>query len=563
MSPINSINTSVVFRVFITFLGIAFILGCAQQRPLTGGAKDTQGPVIKASSPINYTKNFTGHTIAFEFDEYVQVKSLSSELVVSPPLNKTPTYAIKGKKLTITIEDTLLPNTTYNFNFGEAIVDLNEGNVLDSNLLVFSTGNDIDSGSISGIVIESFSGKPQKGATVMLFSSLQDTITKGNPMYVTKTDGSGNFELKYLKDMDYQIVATEFTGAKFSLVPFENVAFYPKELNAHEHSPVELSLFKEPDTTQYLSRELAKDYYSFIVGYHADLANPVFDFTPMTDTFDYYIEELAADSFKFWISNDIDLDSVILYVKDDLTVDDTVVFDLPSRFDFYKKLRKKDKEIAKTAFKLSASTHHYFDTLFLKYNRPVQEFQTDSMMFCNDGDTIPFTTMMNNGKLKLLLNPSSTGTSKSLRSTAIIYNWQPKSKYGIILYPGATKDVLGLTNDTIILNANTKEFEDYGSFRLMVNVEGYTQPLIMELLDDKGNAFKTYYSNNGSYNIYEPLFVPGKFQIRLTLDTNGNKIWDTGNLMKKTLPERTIYYNGTVEIRPNWDMEETWNITLD
>ena len=84
----------------------------------------------------------------------------------------------------------------------------------------------IKAGSISGIVTESFSGKPQKNATVMLFPAFQDTISKGNPMYVTKTDEAGNFELNYLKDMDYQILAAEFTGAKFSLVPFENMAFY-------------------------------------------------------------------------------------------------------------------------------------------------------------------------------------------------------------------------------------------------------------------------------------------------------------------------------------------------
>lgn len=564
MPTINQVTTRFTLKAIGVIGAIIFIISCAQQRPLTGGEKDTTPPKIKSSSPQNFSKNYTGNTIAFEFDEYIQVQGLSSELVVSPPLNKTPKYSILGKKLYLTIEDTLLPNTTYNFNFGEAIVDLNENNPLDSNLFVFSTGNSIDSGSISGKVIESFTGKPMKGATVMLFSTLQDSITTaGNPMYVTKTDGSGNFSLNFLKDMDYEILAAEFTGQNFSLVPFENAAFYPTTVHSHHHEPLELYAFKEQDTTQYISKEKTTDYYSFILAYHCPLVNPSFTFNPQSDSFDYYIEEIEPDSFKFWLSNDLEIDSVTLFVKDGLGVNDTVTYDLPSRSNYYRKLLKKKKKIAKTSIKLNSTTHHYFDTLYLNYSRPIQSYQTDSMYLCLEEDTTSFTDLINQGKLKLLINQDKIGTSKELKRTAVIYDWQPKSTYGIIFHPGAITDILNLTNDTTILNAKTKEFEDYGSFRLNVNVEDYTKPIIIELLDEKGKPFKTFYSNTGSFKVHEPLFVPGKFQIRLTLDENGNKIWDTGSILKKILPEKTIYFSGTVEVRPNWDMEETWNITLE
>jgi hypothetical protein len=322
-------------------------------------------------------------------------------------------------------------------------------------------------------------------------------------------------------------------------------------------------MFKETDTTQYLSKEVAPDYYAFIIGYHADLVDPIFTFSPTADTFDYYIEELAADSFKFWVSNDIDLDSVTLKVKDKKLVDDTITIDLPSRKDYYKKLKKKDRSIPKTTIKLSNTGHHYFDTLFLKYSRPMKEFVLDSMLLVAEDDTTSFSDLINAGKLKLPLNFPKQGNSEELKSIPILYDWQPSTKYKFVFYPGATRDIINLTNDTLVLQTTTKAFEDYGSFRLNINVSNYNKPLLIELLDEKGKTYKTFYSSTGVFSYHQALFVPGKYGVRLTLDENGNKKWDTGSLQKRTLPEQTIYYNGTIEIRPNWDMEETWNVNLE
>ena len=171
------------FWHIISVLGVALItIKCAQPRPLNGGTKDTTPPQITQSSPPNLSTGFNGHTIAMVFDEYIQIKSLNSELVVSPPLKYAVTYQLKGKRVFFNIKDTLLKNTTYNFNFGNAIVDLNESNPLDSNLFVISTGKKLDSGYISGFVKDAYTLKPVADATVILFNSFEDSaIYNGNP----------------------------------------------------------------------------------------------------------------------------------------------------------------------------------------------------------------------------------------------------------------------------------------------------------------------------------------------------------------------------------------------
>ena len=190
-----------------SFLVAIFVYSCAQQRPITGGAKDTTPPQIVTSSPQNYSTNFKGDKIVFEFDEYIQVKSLNSEMIVSPPLSNSVDYIIKGKRLFLQINNALLPNTTYTFNFGQAIVDLNESNPLDSNVFIFSTGTYLDSGTVSGKLIDAYTQKPLKKATILLYPAHQDSaVYNGTPKYITKTADDGSFMLNYLYQQDYQLI---------------------------------------------------------------------------------------------------------------------------------------------------------------------------------------------------------------------------------------------------------------------------------------------------------------------------------------------------------------------
>ena len=554
----NLWNLTFLFLVTLT------LIRCAQPRPLTGGQKDNDSPIIKNSYPKNLSTHYNGQSIIFEFDEYIQVKSLNSELIVSPPLQYPVEYKLKGKRVVFTIKDTLLPNTTYNFNFGSAIVDLNESNPLDSNLFVISTGNKIDSGSISGILIDAYTQKPVKNATVLLYSSAVDSaIYYGNPSYIAKTNNKGKYTLQYLSERPYQIFALENPGHEFKYIPFTKVGFINEYVSPSQDSSTKLFLFQEVDTTQYVTTERSQNYYSFILGFNSDLKDPKFKIQPFNDTTKYIIEEIKADSFIFWIEGDLDIDTVHVNISDLTGYTDTVHIAMKDRKKFYKKLKRKQQTTHPLNLTLNTNGGNldYFDSIRLSFSRPVEQWDLSKMYFVHNTDTVLMKKAMESNIIKASSKYVKLGNREEVRSTIIHHKWLPNQEYAFIFYPDAFSDILNQTNDTTIMKFKTKTFEDYGSFRFTVNVPNYQKPLLMQLLDENGKFLRDYEIKSGDV-IYHELAIPGRYMVRLILDRNGNKKWDTGNLAKGTQPEEIIYYNGVIEIRSNWDMEETWNVDL-
>ncbi len=538
---------------------------CAQPRPLTGGQKDNQPPKVKKLSPANLSTNFSGNTIAMEFDEFVEIKSLNSELVISPPLDYPVTYKIKGKRVFFEIKDTLTPNTTYNFNFGNAIVDLNEGNVLDSNLYVFSTGSYIDSGLVTGTVSDAFTQEAMNGIKIVLYSAVNDSgLYKGSPRYVTQTDDKGNYQLRFLAKGDYNIYALESPGENFKYVPQTHIGFHNESIESEINPEVDMFLFKELDTLQFISKELSTDYFTFNIGFNNDLRKPRFKFIPSQKETDYYIEELKADSFKFWIPGDADIDSVTVLISDETGYTDTVEVDVYSKEKYFKLLKKKKRSmpLLKIGLGSNAGVHHYFDTLQLTFSRPLVNWNIDSMKFVSGTDTIAMVDAFTKNLIKAELPDRKNGTSTQLRKILITHKWEPSTEYAFIFDNGSFTDILNQSNDSTTLKFKTKNFEDYGSFRFTVKVDTYKGPLLLELLDTNGKKLRTYNIKSGDV-IYHELAVPGTYKFRLIFDANDNKVWDTGNIEKGIQPEKIVNYKGTIDIRANWDMEETWEVEFN
>jgi hypothetical protein len=146
---------------YILILVLIFIISCAKRGSIDGGIKDTIAPVLKMSFPKNYSTNFKGNTIKLTFNEYVEVKDANKQLIISPPVEKTPQiYPLSASKtITLKFNDSLQANTTYSLNFGKSIKDFNEGNPYQQFKYVFSTGSYIDSLSLSGIIKDSYEKK--------------------------------------------------------------------------------------------------------------------------------------------------------------------------------------------------------------------------------------------------------------------------------------------------------------------------------------------------------------------------------------------------------------------
>src|SRR5215203_551216 len=195
------------FLIILSILKIVVLSGCANIIPPTGGDRDSLPPRLVKVTPPDASTNFSKKTITFTFDEYItEPQDFFKNLIVSPTYVKAPVYEVKLRTLTINIKDTLEPNTTYYYNFGDAIKDVNEGNVLHDFSYIFTTGNIIDTLQLAGKVLLAETGGTDSTLYVMLYKSGVDSaVINDRPRYVARVDGKGNFRFLYLPSGTYFI----------------------------------------------------------------------------------------------------------------------------------------------------------------------------------------------------------------------------------------------------------------------------------------------------------------------------------------------------------------------
>lgn len=247
----RSFSISLLLVGCITF--ITFIFGCANIAAPSGGVRDSLPPVLVGAVPKDSFEHFTDKKIVFTFNEYVELNELQQNLLVSPTPKIIPQVESKLRTVTVRIKDTLEENTTYSINFGNAIRDINEGNVLKDFTYIFSTGDHIDNYELSGNVMLAETGKVDSTLIVMLHRKLDDSaVTKENPRYVAKLDGKGNFRFKFLPAGTFALYALKSEGGSRSFMSV-------KQLFAFADKPVTIGPENAPQTLlAYLERDTAK-----------------------------------------------------------------------------------------------------------------------------------------------------------------------------------------------------------------------------------------------------------------------------------------------------------------
>ncbi|MGC4101299.1 Ig-like domain-containing domain [Ferruginibacter sp.] len=220
--------------------------GCGQIGAISGGAKDTLPPVLVDAKPEPATTNFTGNKISFSFDEYIdELQDIQANIIVSPYPKQTPEFRTKLKTVSIKLKDSLLPNTTYSINFGSAIKDVNEGNVLKNFTYVFSTGPVIDSMRLSGKVELAETGKTDSTMIVMLYRNAVDsTVEKIKPNYIAFVKGDGSFSFYNLPPGNFNIYALkDGDGGKTYNSKSELFAFLDKPVTSEKDSTSPVTLY--------------------------------------------------------------------------------------------------------------------------------------------------------------------------------------------------------------------------------------------------------------------------------------------------------------------------------
>ncbi|MEJ7740931.1 MAG: Ig-like domain-containing protein [Chitinophagaceae bacterium] len=206
----------IIYTALICILSVIILIsgnGCANIIPPTGGPRDSLPPILLRVTPEDSTLNFKDNRINFYFDEYVDVQNTQENLIVSPNPKVVPVVEYKLRTVTVRIKDTLEPNTTYSINFGNAIRDINEGNILKDFTYVFSTGNTLDNNQLAGSILIAETGKVDSTMVVLLHRSTDDSaVIKERPRYVAKLDGSGNFNFRNLPAGSFQLYALKDEG---------------------------------------------------------------------------------------------------------------------------------------------------------------------------------------------------------------------------------------------------------------------------------------------------------------------------------------------------------------
>lgn len=250
---------------FILFFGLIFFSiisgpGCANIVPPGGGPRDSLPPVPVHATPKDSALNIHEQKISIVFDEYIELKSASEKVLISPYPKNPPTFESKLRTLTIRLKDSLLPNTTYSIDFGDAIVDLNEGNPLKNFRYTFSTGAVIDSNELTGRIILAETGKTDSTMFAVLYNRQEDsTVAKQAPMYVARVDSKGNFRFTNLPAGNFYVYALkEEDGDKKYNQPTEQFAFLD--------SPVLISNGTKPVTLYAFAAEKEKKKPSSAAG---------------------------------------------------------------------------------------------------------------------------------------------------------------------------------------------------------------------------------------------------------------------------------------------------------
>jgi len=520
---------------------------CARQGYPTGGPKDETPPQALATQPANESRHFGSQQFYIQFDEYVVLKNANENVLVSPPLKNKPEYSTKGRGVLVKINDTLLPNTTYLFQFKDAIADFNEGNLLPSFEYVFSTGSDMDTLMLAGQVHNARNGKPWKEqVSVMAYrqgQSSDDTAAcTVQPAFVTRADKEGRFAFHYLPEGRYRLVALEDKNRNLRLDPDDpaawDTAYYPATAAIDSNRMPLLRLSAPEVVRQRITNSEFTDKGRIRIITSAPMQSPT-----VTGEAAEWRLNARRDTLTGWCHN-AKCDSATLIVSD-LGLQDTL------------KLRYRARGASKGARRvpgaaansepplmraLCSGTSAYYDDLRLAFERPIVS-QADSLrasiMHTKDSTEILAAFILD-----------STGLGARIDATL-----RSDEAYRMHIPKGAFTDLYGNPTDSLTVNLTPK---DYATLTLHIT-NAYPHPLVVEVLDSRDTVLqrKPLVANGKLQFIH---LAAGECRIRAVIDADGNGRWTTGDYRLQRQPESWVMFDKTLQLREKWESEEHWTV---
>lgn len=590
-------NSKSLYYIFI-IIAAAVMYSCANIGNPSGGPIDKTPPIFMRSNPTPNAVNVKDRKIEIFFDEIVTLKDPSTKIIVSPAQTEMPRMSALGRKVTVELVDSLLPNTTYTIDFSNSIQDNNEGNAIDNFAFAFSTGSVIDSMRVSGYVLDSRTLEPMQSVVVGLQSNLADSaFHKEKLQRVALTNDRGQFTIRNVSPGSYHIFALKDLDRDYKFGnPTEDIAFLDSiivpsigsreaadtvynDLNeidtimratrpAYFPNDILLSMFNEDRKSQYLANNLRVDSTRISLTFAAASDTlPSLSIVGRNDVPDqwYTLERSQTnDTLTYWIRPPhlVSADTLMVattYLRTDTTSNlswgtDTLKFTFQRQKAKKKKKNEETDSLEQIRFMelhpLANGTQEAYAPLLLQTGTPIERYSREAFhlqrKLQNDTTFYP-------AEIKSIALRDST---LSRRDLMLKVDWEPGAAYTLAVDSLAMTDIYGLQTKPLKVDFNVRKMEEYGN--IVFNIPAVRDSAIVELLDGTEKIVLRAPVKNHRAELLN--LLPGKYYARLFIDRNGNGKYDTGNYDMHLQPEETVYYPGAINLKKNWDVEQTWDI---
>ena len=530
--------------MFISIL----MVSCARVGSPVGGEKDSIPPQITGSnidSPrVNVPRDI--RELRIDFDEYITLKDINKQLIISPPLKQITKILPSGmgnKYLLIKWSDTLQANTTYNFNFGNAIVDNNEGNALGYYNFAFSTGEKIDSLFISGelkSLINEKDKKPEEGSLVVGLYQQKDSMDyRQKPYYITKADPDGYFELNYLAPGNYRVLAFEDSNSNSVYdIGKENVGFLKDQITLDKSiSGLNINLFPSKKAMKYLEMKEVPGgiLMTFegnpdevkVVSLNEKLKDYKVTHSPKSDSAMIWFNATAQnvgitanENLKFSYDNGVKKDSVSLFYrynsKNEMTISNTKGNSLAPQQDF-------------------VVTSNYF----------VDKIQPEKWTLVSDSIQQEFTAAI---------------SEKNPFEIYIKSDFKDGKKYSLTIPKETVSSFFEKNKVSKRFDFEADKTENYGELTITLE-NAPKQKFWLQLLSESGTVAYSKYGLENQINFKS--LKPSQYNLRILVDENENGIWDSADFAANVFAEPVFIFDKKIEVRPLWEIRETWTLPTE
>ena len=591
---------------------ILILYACASTGTPDGGPYDETPPKFVRATPDPNSTGNTRKKVAIEFDEFIKIENAAEKVIISPPQTEMPEVKASGKRVLVEFFDTLRANTTYTIDFGDAIVDNNEGNPMGNFAYAFSTGETIDTMEVAGTVLNAQDLEPIKGIQVGLHKNLNDTAFTKLPFdRISRTDSRGRFSIKGVAPGKYRIYALKdgnqnyLFDSKTEIIAYSDSLIIPsmepatkqdttwnaidtleidtvKTVHYTHFMPDDIILraFKEETTMQYLAKSEREQLNRFSL-YFSAKADTLPTVTGLDfDEKDAFIIEssLKNDTIRYWIKDTVLCERDTLTLQLDYLYTDTLGNLVPKRDTLYmmnklskekrlamakEEMEKKEKEMKKRRKK--GDTLNVVETVFFKMNVDAPSSMDINRNICISFEepvqSVDTAAIHVDVKVDTLWNEERfifVSDSVIPRRYYILSDWKPGNEYRLRIDSTAIKSIYGLHTNKVENTVKIKTLEEYGT--LYLNIKGVEGNAIVQLLNSSDAVVREQKLKENNTCDFYFLQPNTKYYIRMYIDSNNNGKWDTGVYDKKIQPEEVYYFPKVWEMKANFEFEEDWDV---